>query len=517
MADMNFGVNLLPVTTATYSIGSSSKKWQINGVSDPQLTDTTYNNLTAAENGTALSLVTTGEKYIWNHIADNKVLKNGDTMTGDLIAPRVRIGDIYYGVLKGTTSSRFREIAIYTGIKISNTSNIIYLQGNTPNGTIHLCFSFATGSTQDFNNIVSRVISKGEILPTDIIIYPYTLENVDYFGISLYFYGSQSLSFQINLQDNTYSLDQVELSQTYWTFTTYDNADHYNELKTGTFKKPTITDLTNPSTVNGYTVGKNVPSNAVFTDTTYTFENGTNSFTVTPSNGTAQTVTVTPSITDNITGSGSDGYLVKFNGTNTITNGPQLGNDTTKFLRNDGTWAIALTSHQDISGKVNKSGDTMTGDLIIRKESPNVGVQDGLNFNDSTFRMNLFLNSSSGVHGLWSSGYFDGTTFTDDPKSMIYRNSTGEIIVNGRASENAIIVASGTQSISSAPTSSSNLTITFSPTLADTNYIVIATPNVNSINVGVQQKQTNNFKLFYKSNTGSTVTNAAVNWAILKL
>lgn len=39
-----------------------------------------------------------------------------------------------------------------------------------------------------------------------------------------------------------------------------------------------------------------------------------------------------------ITGSGTSGYLTKFNGTNTITNGPQLGSDTTKFLRNDGTW-----------------------------------------------------------------------------------------------------------------------------------------------------------------------------------
>lgn len=41
----------------------------------------------------------------------------------------------------------------------------------------------------------------------------------------------------------------------------------------------------------------------VDTDTTYTFGNGTNGFTVTPSNGTAQTVTVTPSIADATTSS----------------------------------------------------------------------------------------------------------------------------------------------------------------------------------------------------------------------
>lgn len=75
------------------------------------------------------------------------------------------------------------------------------------------------------------------------------------------------------------------------------------------------------------------------TNTTYTFANGTNGFTVTPSGGSAQTVTVTPSIANNVTGSGTSGYIAKFNGGNTITNGPALGSSTTTFLRNDGQWA----------------------------------------------------------------------------------------------------------------------------------------------------------------------------------
>lgn len=89
------------------------------------------------------------------------------------------------------------------------------------------------------------------------------------------------------------------------------------------------------STINGVTVG----SSPSFTNTTYTFANGTNGFKVTPSGGTAQTVTVTPSIANNITGSGTSGYLTKFNGTNTITNGPQLGSNDGKYLRHDGSWA----------------------------------------------------------------------------------------------------------------------------------------------------------------------------------
>ena len=41
-----------------------------------------------------------------------------------------------------------------------------------------------------------------------------------------------------------------------------------------------------------------------------------------------------------VTGSGTSGYLTKFNGNKSVTNGPALGSDTTKFLRNDGTWAV---------------------------------------------------------------------------------------------------------------------------------------------------------------------------------
>ena len=90
--------------------------------------------------------------------------------------------------------------------------------------------------------------------------------------------------------------------------------------------------------------------------TLYTFTGGTNSFTATPLEGEAQTVTITPSIANNITGSGTQNYLTKFDGTNTITNGPAIGNDTTSFLRNDGSWAVPnypVTSVNNKTGTVN--------------------------------------------------------------------------------------------------------------------------------------------------------------------
>lgn len=76
-------------------------------------------------------------------------------------------------------------------------------------------------------------------------------------------------------------------------------------------------------TIDGYTVEKNVPSNAVFTDTVTTV---------------------------NTTGNGNSVTEISAsNGALTVVKG-----------------ATFLTSHQDISGKVNKSGDTMTGPLILQ-------------------------------------------------------------------------------------------------------------------------------------------------------
>ena len=46
-----------------------------------------------------------------------------------------------------------------------------------------------------------------------------------------------------------------------------------------------------------------------------------------------------PVPSNNVTGSGTSGHLTKWDGTNTITNGPQLGSSTTTYLNNAGNWA----------------------------------------------------------------------------------------------------------------------------------------------------------------------------------
>ena len=152
-----------------------------------------------------------------------------------------------------------------------------------------------------------------------------------------------------------------------------------------------------------------------------------------------------PIPSNNVTGSGTSGYLVKFNGANTITSGPQLGSATTTYLRNDGTWVAppnddtkntagstdtsskifligatsqaanpqtyshdtayvgtdgclysggtkVLTAHQDISGKVNKSGDTMSGSLSLA-----YGASATMTYDSTNPQIGFSENGSQGV------------------------------------------------------------------------------------------------------------------------
>lgn len=135
-----------------------------------------------------------------------------------------------------------------------------------------------------------------------------------------------------------------------------------------------VYDTTLNSNNGGWVLVGDIDTN---TNTTYTFANGTNGFTVTPSGGSAQTVTVTPSIANNITGSGTSGSLAKFNGTNTITNGPALGTDATKFLNNKGEWAVPnYTTNTDYKVKQEGVAETAQAGVgedlhILLKKSAN--------------------------------------------------------------------------------------------------------------------------------------------------
>ena len=215
-------------------------------------------------------------------------LGSGGTITTLPAAAESNKGHTYKVIAKGTYQGIYGEVG---DLMISNgTAWINVPSGDVPDGTIT---NIATGSG----------LTGGPITTTGTISHADT-------------------SSQTSITAN---------GRTYITGVTLDDFGHVTGLSTGT---------------------------ETVTDTTYTFANGTNGFTVTPAGGTAQTVTVTPSIANNITGSGTSGRLAKFNGANTITDGPAFSNaissqdQSTKFLREDGTWAAPTYTTSTVAAQI---------------------------------------------------------------------------------------------------------------------------------------------------------------------
>lgn len=75
-------------------------------------------------------------------------------------------------------------------------------------------------------------------------------------------------------------------------------------------------------------------------------------------------------ISNNVTGSGTNGYLTKFSDTNTVTNGPAFGTATNTFLRNDGSWATPTGSVTGVKG--NSESSYRTGQVNIT--AANIGA-----------------------------------------------------------------------------------------------------------------------------------------------
>lgn len=87
-------------------------------------------------------------------------------------------------------------------------------------------------------------------------------------------------------------------------------------------------------------------------------------------------------------------------------------NNTTTFLRGDNAWS-----------------NTLTGNLIIDYDGDAY-----FKVVSSKAQVGTYLNSTpNGSHGIYSNGYYDGTKFTANGTWMLYRNSSGNIILNGNA------------------------------------------------------------------------------------
>jgi len=97
----------------------------------------------------------------------------------------------------------------------------------------------------------------------------------------------------------------------------------------------------------------------------------------------------------------------------------------------DDTGNLVPVSSTDLAEKVmDKFSGTMTKDLTIEHSGDTSVVAKCKGTG-----VPVYLNSNpNGKHGIWSDGYYNGSTFVSNGKYMIYRGTDGKVIVNGTAS-----------------------------------------------------------------------------------
>ena len=134
-------------------------------------------------------------------------------------------------------------------------------------------------------------------------------------------------------------------------------------------------------------------------------------------------VTITADITDaankkikisystpanNVTGSGTNGKLVKWSGPNTVTDGPEFGTDATKFLNNKGEWAAPPAGTVTSIGITVPTGLTVTNSPITTSGTIAITLANGYSIPTTAKQSNWDAAYGWGNHA--SAGYVDKTT-----------------------------------------------------------------------------------------------------------
>ena len=325
----------------------------------------------------------------------------------------------------------------WSGYNVINVSGIT-TYGNTPSsqyGRIRFIFK-ANGGSTNYNGLsVIKIMGFGGVGWT-------TPSNMAQTGHLYKFDPYQNATFpaQVTATQFNGSLNGNASTATNATSATKATQDESgNNIKANYAASMSISDHTiTLKNKNGTSLGTvTVPDN----NTTYTFTGGTNKFTVTPSGGTAQDVTVTPSIANNVTGSGTSGYLAKFNGANTITSGPALGTGTTTYLRNDGSWATPTDTTYSAGTGISLSGTTFSNSGV---RSIATGSTNG------TISVNTGGTSADvAVKGLGSAAYTASTAYAAASHTHSYLPLTGGTI------SGTLTVNGGPQSINVAASDTS--------------------------------------------------------------
>ena len=201
-----------------------------------------YNGLkskAAVSEGTDVSLVTTGEKYLWNNgvtgIKGDKessyrtgevnltaanigaVNLAGDTMTGNLIVPKTRIANTYYGVSFGRTTGTPVETILYTGIKWESSRHmpIVHITGYAYG--LQSPVEFKIGFYIYQNKIgYCGVTNMGSWAP-NVYLFKYTRDELEYVAVGLA--GScYYLQLSADIQDEMGKFSYINIDSSAWSW-----------------------------------------------------------------------------------------------------------------------------------------------------------------------------------------------------------------------------------------------------------------------------------------------------------
>ena len=93
-------------------------------------------------------------------------------------------------------------------------------------------------------------------------------------------------------------------------------------------------------------------------------------------------------------------------------------------------WTYVLDANNYSNYALPLSGGTLTGNLIVQRTGENAYII--AKSNDTS--VSTYLHSDTGgTHGVYSNGYWNGTTFTSSGKRLVYRDTAGNVYCDGHA------------------------------------------------------------------------------------